>query len=122
MTLATVTSNEGEVMITSTAGAVLDNSGDAVNVTAASLVMDTANGVGSSGNSLETMVEAINAVNDANSLNINNTGDLSVAALISDGDVTLDNTGTVTLSPVEGATFDRSADNISRQSVSNRFR
>ncbi|MCP4652506.1 MAG: hypothetical protein GY858_03870, partial [Candidatus Omnitrophica bacterium] len=67
-----------DVTLTSNAGAIIDNNGDALNIATENLSLSAVNGIASS-DDLDTAVSTINAVNAlSGDINIENTGDLYV--------------------------------------------
>lgn len=69
------------VRLVASTGAISDNGDDAPDVTASSLVLDAATGIGQDGNSLNTHISQLAAGTDSGDVALSNTGDLTVTEL-----------------------------------------
>ncbi|WP_096085957.1 beta strand repeat-containing protein [Agaribacterium haliotis] len=77
----------------------VNDSGDnqLLNIVADSLYVDTGSGFGSNQNRVEMQVANLNLANGSGEIGISNNSAVNIEALINQGDIYLDNTGTVTL-------------------------
>lgn len=97
----------GTVTLAATQGAITDNNGDSVNVTANRLVADAMTGIGSAGR-FETMISELSLSNNTGLVDLQNSKALTINRLHSNGDVVLNNlAGDITLNNTSGALYDR---------------
>ncbi len=97
----------GTVTLAATQGAITDNNGDNVNVTANRLVADAMTGIGSAGR-FETMISELSLSNNTGLVDLQNSKALTINRLHSNGDVVLNNlAGDITLDNTSGALYDR---------------
>ena len=109
LTLKTVNATgTADISATGPSGAIIDGNGSSVNITAASATLSAGSTIGTSGDSIETSINTNLSTNAGPSMTltetggsyIKNTGSLALEAshaLNSDGDLAIDNTGTLEL-------------------------
>ncbi len=107
LTIGALTAS-GTVTLTSTSGAIIDGNGNATNVTAPTLNMSAATGIGitAPGNELENIVSNLSATTGTGGIGLINSGALNVTGLsaTTSGNIALANSSTVTVSGPVSAT------------------
>jgi hypothetical protein len=96
MALNEVRANGQAVTLVSSGGAITDANGDATNLTASTLDLSARTGIGS-GNALETVTHSLRFNNESNAVAIANRGALTVTGSSSQGSVSIENKGPVTI-------------------------
>lgn len=98
----------GTVTLAATRGAITDNNGNNINVTANRLVADAITGIGAE-NRLETMVSELSLSNNSGLIDLENGKSVTINRLHSNGDVVLNNlAGDITLDNTSGTLYDQS--------------
>ncbi|HTF84004.1 MAG TPA: hypothetical protein VL987_05425 [Cellvibrio sp.] len=98
----------GTVTLAATRGAITDNNGNSINVTANRLVADAITGIGAE-NRLETMVSELSLSNNSGLVDLENGKSVTINRLHSNGDVVLNNlAGDITLDNTSGTLYDQS--------------
>lgn len=102
-------STSGSVDVTSSTGSILDGNGASTNITANASTLSAYSGIGTSGDSLETQISVLTALNSmTGGVYLNNSGALNIASITaSASNIKVGNTGgTLTLlGPVTGDTI-----------------
>ncbi len=88
--ITTLTST-ASVTLTSNDGAITDNNADSVNVIANELSFVASSGVGAMDDALDTQVSVLNGLNASGDVSLSNTGDVSISILRNNGDISLTN-------------------------------
>jgi Calx-beta domain/FG-GAP-like repeat/Bacterial Ig domain/TLD len=103
ISLASV-STTGNVLLTATIGAILDNNAAGNNIAAAATVLQTPVGVGTAGNAVETAVTNLEASGGTGGVNVVNTGNLTIGGIgatigvsATGGDITVTANGNLTV-------------------------
>ncbi|WP_084312743.1 two-partner secretion domain-containing protein, partial [Pseudomonas jinjuensis] len=94
--VGSIVAQNGKVGLTADNGAILDNNGDALNVTAAELALNANTGIGASNNALETSISKLAAATRAAQSGIyvkNNLALQSIDAQTANGDAQIDFSG-----------------------------
>jgi len=89
----------GAVTLTAGAGGIVDDNGNARNITATSATMNAAGAIGALDNALETAVTTLDITTSTGGVYLNNSKPLTLTASVA-GDIELQNTGSLALNSV----------------------
>ena len=104
--LSSVTTVGGEVQVTSSAGSISDNTAaEAANITASSVVLRADTGIGTDADDLDTAVTTLAAVTEPGDITVSNSGGLTIG--------TVDGLNGATITETHnGQTFEMTSENV----------